>query len=275
MRSPAFGAFEENRLLNRLFGEYRLDFVNGPGCALSEVEGRRAFNSGEDLPIACLDYVEDPDAVYKTSVIPKRNTSEKMDVNFSVNLNQIIELNERDQSLLLSVVMRYTWRDDFLTWNPEMHGGIEQIVLPAEDVWTPDIFLWNSEASTFDSKYPTNILYTYQGDALWVPPGLQKSACEVEMELFPFDTQNCTLRYGSWMYSERFISLHHAFPSNDLIGAGQTANITTSKNTVESNEFELLSTEGVLTVSKYDCCPDPYEGRSLNEPYSPDLPRAN
>ena len=129
MRSPAFGAFEENQLLNRLFGEYRLDYVDGPGqgsthrsnypvpaptgsdawipnpgCALNEIEGRRAFDSGTEIPIECLGYVEDRDAVYKTSVIPKRNISESMDVQFSVNLNQIIELNEREQSLLLSVV---------------------------------------------------------------------------------------------------------------------------------------------------------------------------
>ena len=91
---------------------------------------------------------------------------------------------------------RYSWRDDFMTWYPEMHGGIEQIVVRAEDVWTPDIFLANSEADNFDSKYRTNILITYKGEALWVPPGLQKSSCGVEMELFPFDTQICTLRYG-------------------------------------------------------------------------------
>ena len=110
-------------------------------------------------------------------------------------------------------MLRYSWRDDFMTWYPEMHGGIEQIVVRAEDVWTPDIFLANSEADDFDSKYRTNILITYKGDALWVPPGLQKSSCGVEMEFFPFDTQICTLRYGSWMYSENFINLQHAYPS--------------------------------------------------------------
>ena len=64
------------------------------------------------------------------------------------------------------------------------------------------------------------------------------------------------------MYSEKFINLQHAYPSNDLIGDGQTADMTTSKNTIESKEFELLSKEGVLTVVKYDCCPDAFQGRS-------------
>ena len=56
--------------------------------------------------------------------------------------------------------------------------------------------------------------------------------------------------------------LRNPDPSNDLIGDGQTADMTTSKNTIESKEFELLSKEGVLTVVKYDCCPDAFQGRS-------------
>ena len=36
--------------------------------------------------------------------------------------------------------------------------------------------------------------------------------------------------------------------------------MTTSKNSVESKEFEVLSTEGVLVVHLYDCCPEAFEG---------------
>ena len=40
-------------------------------------------------------------------------------------------------------VLKYTWRDDFMVWNPADFGGIEQIVVRADDVWTPDILLYN------------------------------------------------------------------------------------------------------------------------------------
>ena len=30
-----------------------------------------------------------------------------------------------------------------MVWNPADFGGIEQIVVRAEDVWTPDILLYN------------------------------------------------------------------------------------------------------------------------------------
>ena len=35
-----------------------------------------------------------------------------------------------------------------------------------------------SESEEFDAKYRSNIQFTYNGEALWVPPSLQKSACE-------------------------------------------------------------------------------------------------
>ena len=100
-----------------------------------------------------------------------------------------------------------------MVWNPADFGGIEKIVVRAEDVWTPDILLYNrqlkyrpdtllgsrialgmnscpyppyqimtsiifSESEEFDAKYRSNIQFTYNGEALWVPPSLQKSACE-------------------------------------------------------------------------------------------------
>ena len=38
-----------------------------------------------------------------TEIKKKRNLSEPMDVTFNVNLNQIVDLSEKEQSLLLSL----------------------------------------------------------------------------------------------------------------------------------------------------------------------------
>ena len=31
-----------------------------------------------------------------------------------------------------ALTLRYAWHDDFMTWNPDMHGGIKQIVVNAD-----------------------------------------------------------------------------------------------------------------------------------------------
>ena len=65
-----------------------------------------------------------------------------------------------------------------MTWNPAMHGGIDQIVVSADNVWTPDILLINSESDGFDPIFQANVLYSSDGRALWIPPTLQTSSCE-------------------------------------------------------------------------------------------------
>ena len=46
------GAYEENKLLNRLFGSYRISFVGGNGCPLDENEGQKLYDQTPDeVPI--------------------------------------------------------------------------------------------------------------------------------------------------------------------------------------------------------------------------------
>ena len=35
------------------------------------------------------------------------------------------------------------WEDEYLRWDPHEYGGIKVITLPSENVWMPDITLYN------------------------------------------------------------------------------------------------------------------------------------
>ena len=39
------------------------------------------------------------------------------------------------------------------------------------------------------------------GSCLYVPPGLFKSTCKIDITWFPFDDQQCDIKFGSWTYS--------------------------------------------------------------------------
>ena len=46
------GAYEENKLLNRLFGSYRVSFVGGDGCSIDETEGKKLYAANPaEVPI--------------------------------------------------------------------------------------------------------------------------------------------------------------------------------------------------------------------------------
>ena len=38
------------------------------------------------------------------------------------------------------------------------------------------------------------------------------------MSYFPFDTQVCYLKFGSWSYWKSLLNLMHTYPTNELIG---------------------------------------------------------
>lgn len=35
------------------------------------------------------------------------------------------------------------WNDQVLRWDPDQFGGVTHIRLPASEIWTPDIVLYN------------------------------------------------------------------------------------------------------------------------------------
>ena len=45
--------------------------------------------------------------------------------------------------LILILLYIQTWKDDFLTWDPSGYDGLTSIRLPVNNIWSPDIVLYN------------------------------------------------------------------------------------------------------------------------------------
>uniref|UniRef100_A0A1A9VUA1 Neurotransmitter-gated ion-channel ligand-binding domain-containing protein n=1 Tax=Glossina austeni TaxID=7395 RepID=A0A1A9VUA1_GLOAU len=52
----------------------------------------------------------------------------------------------------------------------------------------------------FDGTYATNVVVRNNGSCLYVPPGIFKSTCKIDITWFPFDDQRCEMKFGSWTY---------------------------------------------------------------------------
>ncbi|XP_036390624.1 neuronal acetylcholine receptor subunit alpha-5 [Megalops cyprinoides] len=98
-----------------------------------------------------------------------------------------------------NVWMKQEWVDMKLRWNPDDYQGITSIRVPSDSIWTPDIVLYDNADGRFEGTV-TKAVVKYDGTISWTPPANYKSACTIDVTFFPFDLQNCSMKFGSWTY---------------------------------------------------------------------------
>ncbi|KAF7706980.1 hypothetical protein HF521_018198 [Silurus meridionalis] len=123
-----------------------------------------------------------------------------------------------------NVWLRQEWADYKLRWNPEDYGGITFIRVPSESIWLPDIVLYENADGRFEGSLMTKAIIKYNGAVTWTPPASYKSACTMDVTFFPFDRQNCTMKFGSWTYDGDMVELvlvNHQVDRSDFFDNGE------------------------------------------------------
>ncbi|XP_037546367.1 neuronal acetylcholine receptor subunit beta-2-like [Nematolebias whitei] len=64
-----------------------------------------------------------------------------------------------------------------------------------------------SADGVYEVSFYCNAVVSNTGDIFWLPPAIYKSACPIEVQNFPFDQQNCTLKFRSWTYDHTELDL--------------------------------------------------------------------
>ncbi|CAK6970257.1 acetylcholine receptor subunit delta [Scomber scombrus] len=114
---------------------------------------------------------------------------------------------EVDETLLTNVWIDHTWMDYRLTWNTTEFDGIDTLRLPPSMVWLPEIVLENNNDAQFQVAYYSNVLVYANGLCYWLPPAIFRSSCSINVNYFPFDWQNCTLKFTSLTYNAKEIRM--------------------------------------------------------------------
>ncbi|XP_068189626.1 cholinergic receptor, nicotinic, alpha 11 isoform X2 [Antennarius striatus] len=205
---------------------------------------------------------------------PVGNDSHPLTVVFTLSLIQIMDVDEKNQVLTTNIWLRMvrtnqdlspTWRgfsfegaggsdpcvcvfkswfDHYLQWNQSEHPGVKNLRFTTDQVWTPDILLYNSADDDFDSTFKVNVLVNSSGFAEYLPPGIFMSTCNVDVRWFPFDIQRCELKFGSWTYDGWLLDLQ--MKDADISGF------------MPNGEWDLIGVPGTRSEAFYDCCKEPY-----------------
>uniref|UniRef100_A0A0M3HZ62 Neur_chan_LBD domain-containing protein n=2 Tax=Ascaris TaxID=6251 RepID=A0A0M3HZ62_ASCLU len=138
-------------------------------------------------------------ANYSRLVRPVRNSSEPLKISMMVYLQQII-----------GVVRQHDEKNQVIELNA-----------------------WLNADETFDSTYKSSVVVYSNGQINWIPPGIFRASCSIDITWFPFDDQSCYLKFGSWTYNGFAIDLQiDSEPGTD--------------------------TPAVREETFYVCCPEPY-----------------
>ncbi|CAI9614634.1 unnamed protein product [Staurois parvus] len=132
---------------------------------------------------------------------------EQVTVQLMVSLAQLISVHEREQIMTTNVWLTQEWEDYRLTWNPAEFDNMKKVRLPSKHIWLPDVVLYNNADGMYEVSFYSNAVVSYDGSIFWLPPAIYKSACKIEVKHFPFDQQNCTMKFRSWTYDRTEIDL--------------------------------------------------------------------
>ncbi|XP_013881003.1 neuronal acetylcholine receptor subunit alpha-5 [Austrofundulus limnaeus] len=136
---------------------------------------------------------------YQKWVRPVEYLNQSIRVKFGLAISQLVDVDEKNQLMTTNVWMKQEWSDMKLRWNPEDFLGITTIRVPSDRIWLPDVVLYDNSDGRFEGTV-TKAVVKYDGTITWTPPANYKSACTIDVTFFPFDLQNCSMKFGSWTY---------------------------------------------------------------------------
>ncbi|XP_065337702.1 neuronal acetylcholine receptor subunit alpha-7 isoform X7 [Cloeon dipterum] len=186
-------------------------------------------------------------AAYNTLERPVANESEPLEVKFGLTLQQIIDVDEKNQLLITNIWLSLEWNDYNLRWNESEYGGVKDLRITPTKLWKPDVLMYNSADEGFDGTYHTNVVVRNNGSCLYVPPGIFKSTCKIDITWFPFDDQHCDMKFGSWTYDGNQL---------DLVLKSETGGDLS--DFITNGEWHLIGMPGKKNTIVYACCPEPY-----------------
>lgn len=186
---------------------------------------------------------------YDKRIRPALRKEENVTVMLGITVFQLIDLDERNEIMKLSIWVRQKWNNPFLRWNATHYDGITDINVNPAHVWKPDLALYNNADQSSDGsleRFQQQIKVSSDGTNLWLAPIILLSSCKIYVKFFPFDEQHCELKFGSWTYDGFHLDLVQEAAEADL------------KRFAKNGEWELIGVPCERNLLKYICCDAPY-----------------
>ena len=85
------------------------------------------------------------------------------------------------------------------------------------------------------------VVVNSNGNVMWIPPAIYMSSCAIDISNFPFDIQNCYMKFGSWTYDGFNLDVNF-YESKEEIDISDY---------IDSNEWNLVGHPAEKNVNYY------------------------
>ncbi|XP_039454395.1 5-hydroxytryptamine receptor 3E-like [Oreochromis aureus] len=109
-------------------------------------------------------------------------------------------------SITVFGILGVKWQNEFTKWDPE-ECGTSRMSVPRTNLWVPDIII----NEFMDENTAPKVPYTYllsDGTVSDSQPVKAITSCRLDIYLFPFDIQNCTLSFNSYTLKSNAVQLY-------------------------------------------------------------------
>ena len=107
----------------------------------------------------------------------------------------------------------------------------------------------------------------YTGDIVWEPPAIYKSYCPINVEFFPFDQQDCFMKFGCWTHDGDEVDLQHIWQHKGTFVSDNLTVILEGVDLCEYGqnvEWDIINVTASRRRKFYPCCKEPYLDLTFN-----------
>ncbi|XP_028259588.1 5-hydroxytryptamine receptor 3A-like [Parambassis ranga] len=180
-----------------------------------------------------------------SSIRPVMNLSTPTNVSIYFTLFGILGVDEKAQVLTTYIWQTLQWTNEFFSWDPE-ECGVSWITVPRSKLWVPDVVINEFMEKNTAPFVPYTYLY-YNGHVMDSQPVKVISSCRLDIYAFPFDIQNCTLTFNSYIHKNTDVQVYLSGPVEEI--SEQSKKVMTTMGEWEliritAKKFELPSAGG-------------------------------
>ncbi|XP_076057789.1 acetylcholine receptor subunit alpha-type acr-16-like [Oratosquilla oratoria] len=187
---------------------------------------------------------------YDKGSLPRRDFNGTTTVHMHVEIFGVT-IDDATQIMSVNSWVWMLWNDQRLKWDYKDYGGLNVIFFGADEIWKPDIIVYNNaKINEIDHYGDVHLIALKSGTVYWIPPAEMHVECPQDLRYWPYDKQSCTVLLGSWTT--------HGWQMNLMTWHGNITKLELTNYLKLSHHWQITEAHLIRNEMYYECCPEPY-----------------